>query len=165
MDYIYIGKILGTIGLKGELKVRTDTDFIKERYKAGSVVYLLKDGDYLPYTIAHYRLYKNMLAVTFKDHEDINKVENLNGLAIYKSTKDIEPLKDGYYFHELVGLDVFVAGEKKGVVKKVEAGVVNNYLRVENGDREVLVPFIDKFIIGVDLHERRIDVIKLEGLL
>ena len=33
MDYVLIGKIVNTFGIKGELKIDSYTDFVKERFK------------------------------------------------------------------------------------------------------------------------------------
>lgn len=36
MDKIKIGKIVGTHGLKGEVKIRSSSDFSEERFKKGN---------------------------------------------------------------------------------------------------------------------------------
>ena len=35
MDKIKVGKIVGTHGLKGEVKIRSNSDFADERFKVG----------------------------------------------------------------------------------------------------------------------------------
>ena len=113
-------------------------------------------------------MHKGFLLVGFKDHEDINLVEKYKNQLIYKAKEDIRPLKKGeYYFSDLIGLNVFVEGEEVGEVLKVEEGVRNNNLRVRRNDdgKEYLVPFLPVFIENVDLEEKRIDGVKMEGLL
>ena len=73
MDYVLIGKIINTFGIRGELKVNSYTDFAKERFKKGSTVYV--GEKHLPFTVKGYREHKGFLLVSFKDHEDINLVE------------------------------------------------------------------------------------------
>ena len=43
MEYILIGKIVNTFGIKGELKVEVHTDFVEERYSGGSTFYIGDD--------------------------------------------------------------------------------------------------------------------------
>lgn len=166
MDYVLIGKIVNTFGIKGELKVDSYTDFVKERFKKETTVYI--GEKHIPLTVKSYRMHKGFLLVGFKDHEDINLVEKYKNQLIYKAKEDIRPLKKGeYYFSDLIGLNVFVEGEEVGEVLKVEEGVRNNNLRVRRNDdgKEYLVPFLPVFIENVDLEEKRIDVVKMEGLL
>ncbi len=166
MEFVEIGKILNTFGIKGELKVATYTDFVSERFKIGSTVYV--SDEHIPFTVNSYKEHKGFLLVLFKDNEDINLVEKYKNQLIYKAKEDIKPLKKGeYYFSDLIGLDVYVEGELKGKVLKVEEGIRNNNLRIkkEEDGKDCLVPFLPVFIENVNLQENRIDVIKMEGLL
>lgn len=167
MEYVIIGKIANTFGIKGELKVASYTDFVDERFKKGSVVYV--GEDHIPFTVKNHREHKGFLLVSFKDNEDINLVEKYKNMMIYKSKDDIRPLKIGeYYFSDLEDLEVYVDGVHVGKVLKVEEGIRANNLRIlkEEDKKEYLVPFIiGVFIENVDLDEKRIDVVKMEGLL
>ncbi|MBQ6149142.1 MAG: 16S rRNA processing protein RimM [Oscillospiraceae bacterium] len=166
MDYVIIGKIINTFGIKGELKIASCTDFVKERFAKDSTVYV--GEEYLPFTVNSCRSHKGFLLVSFKDHEDINLVEKYKNMFIYKAKKDIPPLKQGeYYFSDLRDLDVYVEGELVGKVLRVEEGIRNNNLRIrkEEDQKEYLVPFLEVFIENVDLEKKRIDIRKMEGLL
>lgn len=166
MDYVLIGKIVNTFGIRGELKVDSYTDFEKDRFKPGSTVYV--GENHLPFTVQSSKNYKGFLHVAFKDNLDINLVEKYKNMNIYKDKDDIAPLKKGeYYFSDLKDLDVYCDGTCVGKVKQVEEGLRNNFLRVVKNDKsENLVPFImNTFILNVDLDAKRIDVVKMDGLL
>ena len=45
MGKLIIGKVINTRGLKGEMKIDNRSSFIKDRYKAGNVIYLSKDEE------------------------------------------------------------------------------------------------------------------------
>ena len=167
MSYIAIGKVLGTWGLKGDIKVSIDTDFIKERYKKGSYVYICDKDDYIRFTVDSYKQDKNHLILKFKEINDINDIEKYIGQLVYKDKADIKPLKDGeYYFHELYDLDVLVDDTVIGKVIAVEPGVAHNYLRIRKSDGKTsLVPFIPIFIKAVDKKKGIVDIIKMDGLL
>ena len=166
MTYVTIGKILNTFGIKGELKVDVYSDFLEERFKKGSTVYI-GDG-YLPFTVKSYREHKGFLLLQLKDNEDINMVEKFKGMYIYKSKDDIKPLEEGeYYFSDLKDLDVYIDDKKIGKVLRVEEGLRNNNLRVlkDEDKKEYLIPFIPVFIQSVDLEKKRIDINWIEGLI
>ena len=168
MEYVLIGKIATTFGLKGEVKVDVYTDFSDERFKLGSLVYLEVKGQYIALEIKTKRYHAGRLLVSFKGYEDLSSVEPYKGLKLYKDKASIKPLKEGeYYFSDLEGLDVFLNGELVASVKRVEEGPDYNYLRVISKDqKEVLIPFIkDVFIERVDLQNKLISIKYWEGLL
>lgn len=166
MDYVIIGKIINYFGLKGEVKVDNCSDFINDRYKVGSIVYIGKD--YKAFTIRSFRIHKGYVMISFDNYPDLTSIENL-GLKqayIYKAIKDIKPLKQGeYYFKDLVNLDVYVNDSKVGYIKEVEPGKAYNFLRVIKDNKEYLVPNIKQFVLNIDLSKNRIDIVDMEGLL
>ena len=166
MEFVEIGKILNTFGIKGELKVASNSDFVEERYKKGSLVYV--GEQHIPFKVKSVRTHKGFLLVLFEDNEDINLVEKYKNMFIYKSKDDIKPLKDGeYYFSDLRDLDVYVDNKYVGKVLKVEEGISSNNLRIlkQEDNKEYLVPFLPVFIKNVDLDNKRIDIVYMEGLL
>ena len=165
-DYVVIGKIINTHGIKGELKVDSYTDFVDERFKKGTDIYI--GEEHLPFKVNSCRTHKGFLLVQLKDNEDINLVEKYRNMLIYKAKKDIKPLPEGeYYFSDLKDLEVWSEDECLGKVLQVEEGSTHNNLRVKkNADnKEYLIPFIPVFINKVDLEEKRIYINMIEGLL
>ena len=166
MEYVVIGKILNTFGIKGELKADAYTDFVEERFKKDSTVYI--GEEHVPFVMRSYRMHKGFYLLSFKDVDDINLVEKYKGMLLYKAKSDIHKLKEGeYYFSDLKDLDVYVDDKKIGKVLQVEEGIAANNLRIlkDEDRKEYLVPFLPVFIRNVDLDEKRIDVIQMEGLL
>lgn len=164
MEFIKIGKIINTFGIKGELKLDVYTDFIDERFKKDTTVYVGEDK--IAFVMKNFKIHKDYLLIQFKDNEDINLVEKYKNMYVYKSKDDIKPLKEGeYYFSDLINLDVYVNEELIGKVIKVESGIRSNYLRINTNDQEKLVPFLPTFIENVDLQNKKIVVKKIEGLL
>ena len=164
MEYTKIGKIINTHGIKGDLKLELYTDFVEERFKEDSLIYI---GDkYIPETVKEYRMHQGHLLLRLKDKENINLVLEYKNMDVYKSKDDIKPLKNGYYVSDLNGLEVYADDKLIGIVRNVEEGVSYNYIRVKTDEKEVLIPFIENvFIKKVDLDKRRIDINVIEGLL
>lgn len=166
MEFVCIGKIVNTFGLRGDLKIISYSDFDSDRYKKGSTVYV--GENHIPFVMNTYKIHKGSILITFKDNLDINLVEKYKNMNIYKAKEDIKPLKKGeYFFSDLKDLNVYCENELIGKVKYVEEGTRNNNLRIVKVDKtEVLVPFIQEvFIKNVDLENKRIDIVKMEGLL
>lgn len=164
MKYITIAKILNTHGIKGELKVDVYTDFIKERFMEGSKLYI--GDEHIEVVIKSYRIHNGFMLLLLKDLEDINLVLKFKNEIIYKSSDDIQNSEDGYFFRDLKNLDVYVDNMLVGKTMYCEKGTSSDYLRIKNLEgKEVLVPFLDVFIKSVDLKNKRVDIVKMEGLL
>lgn len=168
-EMICIGKIINTHGLKGEVKIRSYSDFDAERYAKGNTVYIAYEGNYLPFQTATYRVHKGYPLVSFQNYQDINLIEKYRDCEIYIDRKTRKPLKDGeYYRDELTGLQaVDEEGNSIGEVIAVEEtyGAQNNLRIARKDQNDVLVPYIPEFIVKVDLKNHQIVIHAEEGLL
>lgn len=168
MEYILIGVIANTFGIKGELKIKSYSDFDKERYKKGNTVFIEYNNEYLPFVVHSFREHKGMSIVAFKDYLDINLVEKYKGSNIYFDKAKIKPSKNGeFYWFELKGLSVYDDKDNfLGKVLRVEETGANSNLRVEKEDKSTfLVPYIKQFILNIDIENNRIIIKIIEGLL
>ena len=165
MEFVVIGKIINTFGIKGEVKVESHTDFETERFKTDSIVYI--GEKHIPLTVKSYRIHKGFIMLAFKEYDNINQVLEYKDMYIYKSTEDIAPLKEGeYYFKDLENLDVYLSDTCIGKCLYVEEGKAYNFLRIkENNGKEVLVPNLPVFIDSISLVDKRIVLKDVDGLL
>ena len=164
MEFVKIGKIVNTFGIRGELKVESYTDFPDIRFKKDSLVYIGDDKEC--FVMKNHKNHKGFELIQFKDNEDINLVEKYKSMFIYKNKEDIHELPKGeYYFSELKDLNVIVNNKLIGKVLRVEEGISSNYLRVLVNDKEKLVPFLPTFVLNVDLENKQIEIKDIEGLL
>ena len=159
MEKLKIGKIVNTFGIKGELKVLSDSDFIEERFKVGNNIYLENDEKL---EITSFRETNQHLLIRVNDLKDINLVEKYKNKDIYFLKKDIEEREEGFYLFQLEDLDVFLDDEKIGKVVEV-IKPAQTILRIQLEDREILLPYVDAFIKSVDLENNRLDVNLIEG--
>ncbi len=163
MEYIRIGTIVNTFGIKGELKVKSLTDFPDQRFAKGLTVYLDYQGSYLPVVSAGYRPYKEFVLFRIQDNEDINLVEKYKGCDVYFDRAQIRDLEDGYYFFQLKDCDVYADDTYYGKVISGEEGY-QTILRISTDHGEVLMPYVDAFVLNVDVNRKRIDVRIIEGM-
>ena len=73
-ELIYIGEIIGTFGIKGELKVFSESDFIDYRFRKGALVKIVSKKEKLEVEITSMRIYKNNVLITINNWNDINLV-------------------------------------------------------------------------------------------
>lgn len=168
MEYLSVGKIVRTIGLKGEVKVFPITHFRDSRFKKGSHVFLLDNNNNVlrDLTIKIHKKNGDCDNLIFNEISSIEEAQTILGQYL-NVIKDNSFLKKGQYFYsDLEGLEAyFDNGEYIGKVIKVEE--FNKYatLRIKTKSKDVLVPFVNAFIGDVDLDNKKIIVKYIEGLL
>ncbi len=165
MKTVEVGRITGTHGLKGTLKIKSFTDFVEERYQNGTVLYIQYKDQMIPITVEGYRTHKTLELVDVKEFSDINEVEKFKGCYVLIEESARNTLEeDAYYFDELIGLEVYQ--EKLiGVVKDVRELPQGELLEVETNKKTILIPFQKEFVVNVDIKNNRIDVELLDGFL
>jgi 16S rRNA processing protein RimM len=166
-EMVLIGRVARPHGLKGQVVVNPETDFIEERFAPGSRMWT-RHGDALEaLTVTSAKVQGRRPVVGFEGFERIEDVERLAGCELRIPESALQTLDEGHYYqHQLAGCEVeTVAGERVGVVVKVEGGVGASRLVVENNGGEVLIPFVTAICTEVDVTARRIRIDPPEGLL
>jgi 16S rRNA processing protein RimM len=141
-EYLNVGKIVNTQGIKGEVRVISKTDFSNERYKKGNELFLFQENKKpISLIIKSHRKHKNFDIVSFEDHPNINDVEKYRDGILKISKEEIGELEENaFYYHEIIGLN------KKGA-------------------KDILIPYIESVVKSVDAENNRVDVEIPEGLI
>lgn len=90
-----------------------------------------------------------------------------HSLFFPKVTEDhLADLEDGeFYYHEIIGLDVYENDILIGQVKEIlQPGANDVWVVKRKGKKDLLLPYIPSVILKVDVPNGRIDVTVLEGL-
>lgn len=162
MKYFKCGHVMTTHGIKGDLKVRSLSDF--NRFYKGSRLYLYHNGQYEEVKVSKAFVFKNDYLVSFEGLEDINLVQKYHGDDIYISELDRQDElgENEYYYNDLIGKSVVnQQGEDRGTVIEVRELPQADYLVISYLDKSVLVPFIKEFVTEVN---EKITVKEIEGL-
>ena len=162
MKFFKCGSVMTTHGLKGALKVRSFSDF--NRFYVGSRLYILHNGNYEEVKVSKVSIQGDYYLVTFEGYDDINKVLKYHSNDIYVSELDRgNELNEGeYYYSDLIGLNVVNQNnDARGVVIEIRELPQAEYLVIKYNEKNVLVPFINEFIIEVS---DKIIVKEIEGL-
>ena len=166
--YISVGKILNFHGIKGDAKVgfsKGQEDFILTLKE----VFVKSESDYLPLCVQSVRLHKNFAIIKFKNIDSIDDLLPYKGMLLFVSEDYLRQnlSENEFLIDELVGMDIFDNdGKKLGFVIGVSNNGANDLLSVKTISKKIsLVPFIEAFIVKVDLNGKKITINNIEGLL
>jgi 16S rRNA processing protein RimM len=164
---VLVGRVARPHGIRGQVIVTPETDFVEERFRSGATFWTRSDRGDEALTVSSARLQNGRPVIGFEGFEKIEDVERLAGLDLRVPEDSLLPLDAGtYYVHDLVGCAVeTIAGEPIGEVKRVEGGAGASVLSVEGRRGEVLVPLAADICVEVDIGGRRIRINPPEGLL
>jgi 16S rRNA processing protein RimM len=167
-DMAIVGRVARPHGLRGDVVVNPETDFVAERFRPGATVWTrAAAGREEQLTIASARVQNGKPVVGFEGLSSIEAVERLAGLELRVPEESLQPLEAGrYYEHQLIGCAVeTVDGARVGTVARVESGAGGSRLVVEGARGEILVPLAVDICVEIDLAARRIGIAPPEGLL
>ncbi|MDO4490457.1 MAG: ribosome maturation factor RimM [Lachnospiraceae bacterium] len=166
-QYLKIGIITSTHGIRGEVKVFPTTDD-PARFKKLKTVYMKQGPSYVPMDLAGVKFFKNMVILKFKGLDDINLVEKYRQMELYVDRAHAVPLGEHENFiADLIDLKVITdEGEELGILTDVlQTGANDVYIVKTEKYGEVMIPAIRQCILKVDLEEGTMLVHLLPGLL
>lgn len=156
MNNLYIGKIVNTHGIKGELRIKDNltNNQKKEVFKVGSNLII----DNKKYLITSYRVHKDYDMVIFKDFNNINEVLFLKGKKVYKEKSELNLSDTDILDSELITYKVKTRDNLEGKIISIEE-TGNNYkiLRLLINNQETLIPFHKDFI-KIDSNKKEVTV-------
>ena len=168
LDYLKIGGIISTHGLKGEVKVFPTTEDVR-RYDDLDTVYIEMPHGRLPVHVEHVRYFKNLVIVKFRGLNRIEDVQPYLKHDLYVSREDAIELKENEYFvGDVIGLKTITDdGRILGTLEDVlETGANDVYVisSAEDPEKEILLPVIRDVILEINPEEGYMKVHMLPGL-
>lgn len=166
MEFLEVGKIINTHGLRGDVKIVTWTDYPEDFEEIEKVYIKRKTGDEV-LNITNVKYQKNNIIVKFKEIADINEAEKYKNLVVYADREDLPELEEGaHYIADLIGLTVVdEEGEVIGeLVDVFNTGANDIYDVKRSGKKNLLLPVIDEVVKDIDLESKKITVHVMEGL-
>lgn len=165
MDFLTVGRIIKTVGLKGELKIFPTTSFSFMRFKKGAILYIEANGEYRKVTVETKRAKDKFIILKFNELNDINEAEKYLGNFLL-AEKDYSLLKkDEYFYEDLLNCTVyFDNGALIGLVCKIEEYGPYVTLRIKTNKKDVLIPFVEQYLSNVDIASKKIVINYIEGL-
>ena len=166
-DMVLVGRIARPHGVRGHVFVNPETDFLEDRFAPGAIFWTRSARGDEQLVVDSARVQNGRPVVGFQGFASIDDVERLAGLELRVPEDALQPLAAGtYYQHQLVGCVVATrAGERVGMVARVEGGAGGSILTVEGAHGEVLIPFAADICVAVDVAAKSITIDPPEGLL
>ena len=160
MNNIYIGKVVNTHGIKGEIRILSDFPYKDKVFIIDNKI-IIGDNEYI---IKSYRVHKGYDMITLDGYNDINDVLFLLKKDIYIS-KDLFNLDDDEILdEELIEYSVVDKDGREGIIKEIfKASSSNKIIRVMF-DKEVLIPFNSPLVKKIDKKNKVIVVELIEGM-
>ena len=154
--YIYIGKIVNTHGIKGELKLLSDFEYKNQIFKKDFKLYIgsLKEEK----IIKTYRKHKNFDMILFDKYSNINEVLHLVNESVYIKSDSIHI--DGYFIEELIDLEVYDEKKYIGKIITVEQSKAHKIFLL---DTKIRIPYIKEFVKKIDLSNKTVKVKLIKG--
>ena len=162
-----VGRIARAHGIRGQVIVNPDTDFLETRFRPGAELYIERNGRVETLTLTSVRFQQNRPVIGIAGIDTMNDAEALAGCELRVPLDQLAPLPAGtYYRHDLIGCRVETrGGDVIGTVKDVEGPLTGSRLVVTGKRGDVLVPLVSPICVSVEPASKRIVIDPPAGLI
>lgn len=162
-QFLEIGKIVGTHGVKGMVRIQpwSDDGAFLTKFK----IFYLKNGK-SKIDAAKIIPHGNVVLAEIKGIATIEDAEKLRGKVLYIKRGDANLPKDRYFISEIIGSQVFDADTDilLGKLTDVSKTGANDVWHITKDGKEYLVPAIDPVIVDVNIDTDIIKIRPLKGI-
>ena len=163
-QYLEAGKIVGTHGVRGEMRVEPWCDSA-EFLAALKTLYFDEGAQKLD--VAASRVHKSLLLLRLKGVDSVEQADLLRGKIIYLDRSDVQLEEGRYFIQDLIGMDVFDADNfiYYGKLSEVMRTGANDVYQVTSESRKnYLIPAIPDVITGVSLADGKMLIRPIRGI-
>lgn len=160
---VVIGIIAAPHGIKGEVKVKMETDFPERFEEMEEVRVRAKSGEERVLQVESVRFHQGVPLIKFKGCRDRNCAEEFRGAELVISPDELAELEsDEFYIHDILGLDVYTTGgEYLGKITDVLQGPANDVYVTPRA----MIPAVKQFVKEIDLAAGRMVIEPIEGMI
>ena len=163
---VSVGKVVGTHGIKGYLKVISYAESTAP-FADGRQLALRRTGKPVAkFRIESARPHKRGLLLALEGITSVDVAKEWVGCELCVDRAALpETEQDTYYWHQIIGLDVFtVDGRRLGQVTAIFPTGSNDVYVVREGKKEILIPALASVVVEIDLTTKALRVDLPEGL-
>jgi 16S rRNA processing protein RimM len=163
-QFLEAGRIVGTHGLQGELRIDPwcdSADFL-DKFKT---LYWNKGAEKLE--VVSSRIHKTQLLLRLKGVDSIEQGDILRGKIIYIDRNDAKLEKGRYFMQDLMGLDVFDADTciYYGKLTEIMRTGANDVYQITAEDKKnYLIPAIPEVIIEINVTSGKMQIRPIRGI-
>lgn len=150
--YLLLGTIVKPQGVRGEVKLRHETDD-PERFVALDTVYRREGETYVPMTVLDARVSGDDAYLTLEGVEDRDAAEKLRGLALYIDREHARPLAENEVFIvDMLGMKaVDTEGREIGTLTDVLQNRGTDVLVFQTPRGSMMAPFLKRLVVSLDV--------------
>ena len=165
-EYISIGQIINTYGVKGELKIYPLTDNI-DRFNDLKDIYIELNKELKNFEIEYTKCLNNLVVIKLGGIDDVDSAKKLQNYYIKVHRDNAIKLPENTYFVcDIIDAEVYtVEGLYLGKVNDVIQTGSNDVYIVKKQNSEILIPALKIIIKDLNIIEKRIIVDLPEGLI
>ena len=165
-QFLQVGVISSTHGIRGEVKVFPTTDD-PARFKKLKIVLLDTGKELTELEVQSVKFFKQFVILKFRGIDNITDIEIYKGKSLLVPREDAVELEENeYYIADLIGMEVVTDEGEFGILRDVmETGANEVYIIDSKEHGEVLIPAIRDCILDVDVENRRMKIRLMDGLI
>ena len=162
-QFLEIGKIVSTRGIKGEVRVQPWSDS-PDCLCEFDTLYL--DEGNKSIEIERSFVQKNVVVMKLKGVDTVEKAQDMRNKILFMDRNDVELQEGSYFVQDLLGLTVIDAdkNEEIGSLCDVTETGANDVYHIKSGEKEYLIPAIPDVIEKIDLDDGKMYIHKMKGL-
>ena len=163
---LLVGKVIGPHGLGGLLRICSYSGSEDSFLDARTVFLESVSGEINEYAVISVKPHKNAFLMKLEGLSSRDEGEKYKGAGILISKEAITSGEDEYFWHELLGLKVYLdTGKYLGVVSQIIPTKANDIYVVKEGDKETCVPAVYEVVKEIDIENEKMIISAMEGLL
>ena len=163
-EYLEIGKITSTHGIKGEVRVQPWCDS-PEFMKKFKTLYFDKKGE-KPVSVSC-RPNGNMVIMKMQGVDTVEEASRYREKILYMKRSDAKLPEGTWFIQELIDCKVIDADDESkayGVLSDVSETGANDVWHITNDGKEYLIPAIPSVVVSTDVVEGIIKIRPLKGI-
>lgn len=164
MDEVLIGEVMKPHGVQGELKVHPITDN-SQRFKKLKEVILVQNQEQRRVKVLDAKVQPDGVCLSLEGINSRDEADKFRGWAVKIDRSEVPPLKEGWYYFELEGMQVYEEETLLGTLTRVVQTGANDVYLVMGSKGEICIPALKSVVKNVDVPGRRMDVELPPGLL
>jgi 16S rRNA processing protein RimM len=167
--FLVVGKVVGSHGIKGNLKVRSYAES-ETVFKPGRSILVIQTGQIEKrFSIQWAKPHGKTMLLSLKGIDGRSAAAGLVGAEFLIERSSLPELEGGsYYWIDLIGLSVFSTDDQYiGCIESIMPTAGNDVYVVKNHDKndhEILIPAIESVVLNIDFKKKIMRVDLPEGL-
>lgn len=162
-QFLEIGKVVATQGIRGEVRVQYYCDSAEVICDFDTLYF---DKGNTEISVLRAYPHKNIVVMKIDGYDTVEKAQTIIGKILYMDREDAE-LEEGLYFiQDIIGLMVkdVDTGVEYGKITDVYQNGASDVYSIKKDGRELMFPCIDEVVIKTDIEGGEMLIRPLKGL-